>query len=145
MKKIAVVILAVMTAVSLHAEEKTWSQDYSQVKFDKPASELYMIYFSGSDWCKPCIKMKADILDSEKFMAYAKDFKLYQADFPYRTKQDKALKKFNETLADKYNKDGHFPFLVVVNGQGQEVFATGYKDIPVASFIKLLDDGIHKK
>ncbi|MFB6341210.1 thioredoxin fold domain-containing protein [Saccharicrinis sp. FJH62] len=145
MKRIALIMMVLTVMVSLHAEEKKWSQDYTKVNFNEPSTELYLIYFSGSDWCKPCIKMKAELLDSNEFMQYAKDFKLYQADFPYRTKQEKPLKKFNETLADKYDKDGQFPYLVVVNGQGERVFATGYKDIPVTSFIKLLDDGIHKK
>ncbi|MFB6320655.1 thioredoxin fold domain-containing protein [Saccharicrinis sp. FJH54] len=145
MKKIVLVIVALVAVLTLHAEEKKWSQDYTQVTFNKPASELYLIYFSGSDWCKPCIKMKAELLDTDAFKQYAKDFNLYQADFPYRTKQEKNLKKFNESLADRYDKDGQFPYLVVVNGKGEKIYATGYKDVAVNDFIKLLDDGIHQK
>lgn len=89
--------------------------------------------------------MQTEILDTEPFLNYAKDFTLYQADFPYRKKLDKAHKKFNESLAEKYNKDGVFPYLVVVNGQGKQVYATSYVDVEIPAFIQRVKDGISGK
>jgi hypothetical protein len=45
---------------------------------------------------------------------------LYNADFP-RTKKNKLadeLKKQNETLADKYNPEGKFPYTLLLNAEG---------------------------
>lgn len=145
MKYITLILLALVLSIVQSVNAKSWSQAYDSLQFNKPVEELILIYFSGSDWCKPCIKMQTEILDTEPFLNYAKDFTLYQADFPYRKKLDKAHKKFNESLAEKYNKDGVFPYLVVVNGQGKQVYATSYVDVEIPAFIQRVKDGISGK
>ncbi len=85
-------------------------------------NKLVLLNFSGSDWCGPCIKMHKTILESEAFLQ-ATDSLLYMvnADFP-RSKKNalaKDLVKQNEKLADKYNKDGNFPYTLLVDGKGK--------------------------
>ena len=77
-----------------------------------------MLVFSGSDWCAPCINFKANILTNSKFTAFAdSSLLIYIADFP-RKKNNKPTKEqeiFNAFLAEKYNKLGYFPFVLILN------------------------------
>ena len=70
------------------------------------------------------MKLKKEVLDSEDFLKFA-DTKLVlvRADFP-RSKKNRLspeLKKSNENLAEKYNKEGKFPFTVLIDGEGNVV------------------------
>ncbi|MGZ3871990.1 MAG: thioredoxin family protein [Mucilaginibacter sp.] len=81
-----------------------------------------LINFSGSDWCGPCIRLRKEILESDKFENYAADhLVLVRADFPRQKKNQlsKEQVKRNEALADKYNPDGKFPFTVLVDEHGK--------------------------
>ena len=87
----------------------------------KENNKLILLVFSGSDWCIPCIKMEKEIFEKETFTSYAKDhLVLLHADFPrlkkHQLPKDKA--KQNEELAEKYNKQGSFPFTVLLDENG---------------------------
>ncbi len=83
------------------------------------AQKLY--YFSGSDWCSPCIQFKRSFIDSEEFKNFLTqsrvDFEIL--DFPQRDKKlSKGYKTKRDSLAELYNKEGSFPKLVVVSDSG---------------------------
>jgi thioredoxin-related protein len=102
-----------------------WTTDFSKAITEASAKNKYILLnFSGSDWCGPCMKLKKEVLDSEDFLKFA-DSKLVlvRADFP-RSKKNRLspeLKKNNENLAEKYNKEGKFPFTVLIDGEGNVV------------------------
>ena len=61
----------------------------------------------------------------------------FNADFPRNKKNqlDKNTIKQNETLADKYNPDGNFPFTVLINPEGKVIKSwVGLPNMDVASF-----------
>ena len=66
---------------------------------------------------------------------------MVQADFP-RKKQN-ALSaeqtEHNRMLAEKYNKSGYFPFVVVLNNEGEVLGETGYKKLSPKEYIDLLN------
>ncbi|WP_158990294.1 thioredoxin family protein [Mucilaginibacter sp. L196] len=101
----------------------TWSGDFSAAQ--KEASQehkLILINFSGSDWCGPCIRLRKEILESSTFESYASDhLVLVRADFPRQKKNQlsKDQVKLNESLADKYNPDGKFPYTLLVDENGK--------------------------
>jgi len=102
-----------------------WTTDFSKAIKEASAQRRYILLnFSGSDWCGPCMKLKKEILDSEDFLIFA-DSKLVlvRADFPRSKKNQLSpeLKKSNENLAEKYNKEGKFPFTVLIDGEGNVV------------------------
>lgn len=86
-------------------------------------SKSIIMVFSGSDWCKPCIQFKNEILGSVEFQNEKNGWILLYLDFPY--KKQNALSKeeltHNETLAEIYNADGKFPKILLLNGQGEQV------------------------
>lgn len=105
-------------------------------------SKILTIVFSGSDWCKSCIKLNKEILETPQFSAYANNvLAVYNADFPYKKKQDAALKKVNESLADKYNPDGIFPLVVFIKND-KVVYKLGYKSISPEEYVGLLKQNL---
>ncbi len=101
----------------------TWLGDFSQAAREAQKShKLILINFSGSDWCGPCIRERKEILEKDAFENYASDHLiLVRADFPRQKKNQlsKEQTKLNETLADKYNPDGKFPYTILVDEQGK--------------------------
>lgn len=84
----------------------------------KRENKQILMVFAGSDWCKPCIQFKKEILENETFQQYAKDrFVVLYLDFPMRKKNKlpEAQTKHNEELAEKYNTDGVFPKILVMD------------------------------
>jgi len=107
----------------------------------KKNNENIILVFQGSDWCAPCIKLEREVWSTEEFQKLAKDhFVMLKADFP-RKKQNKlpaTQEEHNKTLASKYNPNGYFPYVVVLDANGKVLGQTGYeKSTPKAYFDKL--------
>jgi len=139
-KKIILIVFFFSTIISANAQE--WLTDFEDAK--KVASEKnqnIVLVFQGSDWCAPCIKLDIEIWSTDEFKKYAKDhFVMLQADFPRKksNKLEKAQQEKNNNLAEKYNKQGFFPHVVVLNKQGNVLGRTGYKKVSPSDYIKLL-------
>jgi thioredoxin-related protein len=83
---------------------------------------LIVLYFSGSDWCAPCIQLKKEVLESEPFMKYAEGkLELVRADFPRQKKNQLSNQQltYNEALAEKYNPKGRFPLTLLLSAEGK--------------------------
>lgn len=125
---------------SLNAQEWLTNIDSAKVTAAEKNRNIILV-FQGSDWCAPCIKLERDIWSSEEFKSYAKDnFVMLLADFPRKKKNklDKKQENKNKALAEKYNKSGMFPYVIVLDKDGKVLGSTGYKKISPAEYIKLL-------
>jgi thioredoxin-related protein len=84
-----------------------WYSDFEMAKQEADVNGKYvMLYFSGSDWCKPCIQLNKNILETETFSDYAKgNFVPVKLDFPKmrKNRQSKKSVSYNENLADRFN------------------------------------------
>ncbi|MCX2574636.1 thioredoxin family protein [Pedobacter sandarakinus] len=100
-----------------------WMQNFSEAQKEaKSTHKQILINFSGSDWCGPCIRLKSEIFETQDFETYADgNLILVKADFPRQKKNQLAKEqvKLNEQLAETYNKDGKFPFTVLVDENGK--------------------------
>ncbi|MGN6165052.1 MAG: thioredoxin family protein [Flavisolibacter sp.] len=128
-----------------------WLSNMQQAKTEAAQSHKYILLnFSGSDWCGPCIRMHKEIFDSEIFEKYASEnLVLVNADFP-RLKKNQLSKEQtnqNESLADQYNKDGKFPFTILLDTQGKVLKSwEGYpaNETP-AQFVDDVNSVVHAK
>jgi thioredoxin-related protein len=116
--KLIIVYIAVLLTSGV-----TWLGDFNVAKIDAiKEHKRILINFSGSDWCGPCIRLRKEILETGTFDDYAKDhLVLVRADFP-RQKKNQLSKdqiKLNESLADKYNAEGKFPYTLLVDENGK--------------------------
>ena len=109
----------------------------------KLAHKQILINFSGSDWCGPCIRLRKEILESESFEQYAAtNLLLVRADFPRQKKNQlpKEQVKLNEALAELYNKDGKFPFTVLVDENGKVLKSwDGFPQESAQAFVSEID------
>lgn len=91
------------------------------------STQYKLIVFSGSDWCKPCIRFKTETLSTEELKTYftLNNIEVYVADFPRKNslKPSKDTVAYNEQLASEYNQDGFFPRIVLLDAKGKLVFA----------------------
>lgn len=140
MKKI---VLSLFFLATIVANAQEWLTDFDQAKkIANEKSQKIILVFQGSDWCAPCIKLDKEIWSSEVFKNYAKEhFVMLKADFPRRKKNKlqttQQLK--NNQLAEKYNKQGFFPHVVVLNKKGNVLGRTGYKKVSPKEYIKILN------
>lgn len=117
------VLFLLVTCLFIHTSKAQssaeWTSNLDSAKLKSiQENKFILLNFSGSDWCGPCIKMRKDILSSEAFLKYAADHLiLLNADFPRMKKnqQDKKLVQQNEKLADQYNKQGKFPYTLLLS------------------------------
>lgn len=122
---------------------QNWVNDIDEAK--KMASEKnvpIILVFQGSDWCAPCIKLDKEIWSTQEFIDYANEhYIMLQADFPRKKKNalEKDQQDKNNSLAEKYNKNGYFPFVVVLNYEGKVLNELGYKKSNSNDYIQLLN------
>jgi len=122
---------------------QNWITDFESAKTSaQNENKKIVLVFQGSDWCAPCIKLDKEIWHTKEFQNYAKDhFIMLQADFPKRKKNalSEQQQTHNNELAEKYNRNGYFPYVLVLDADGTVLGATGYKKISPSDYIKLLE------
>jgi thioredoxin-related protein len=121
-----------------------WQKDFNKAKEvaskeDRPI----ILVFQGSDWCAPCIKLDREVWSIDTFKKYAAEhYVMLQADFPRKSKNalPEPQTKANAKLAETYNKNGIFPFVVVLNSKGEVLSETSYKKTTPENYIKELNE-----
>jgi thioredoxin-related protein len=123
-----------------HAQD--WKTNFEEAK--KMAVEQnknILVVFSCSDWCAPCIKLEKNVWQSEVFKIYATErLILVRADFPKKKANALPLdtKNGNLLLAEKYNKDGFFPLVVMLDKTGKVLGKKGYENVSAEAYVNLL-------
>jgi len=137
-------LIVLFLLLSLQVTAQDWKTNFEEAK--KEASnknENIVLVFQGSDWCAPCIKLDREVWSTEEFQNLAKNhFVMVKADFPRKkaNKLSESLTQQNAKLAEKYNNQGYFPLVVVLNSEGTVLGKMGYeKTTPTAYFKKLTE------
>lgn len=143
-RKISVFIFSALCA-SLSFSQN-WLSDFEEAKkLAAKENKPIVLVFQGSDWCAPCIKLDREIWSSKEFKNYSSGhYVLLKADFPRKKKNSLSAEQAqaNAILAEKYNKQGIFPFVVVMDKTGNVLGETGYRKTSPASYIDLLNSYI---
>ena len=138
--KISLFFFLVLFSMSALAQDKAWFVKSSDAKVYAEANKVpILMVFAGSDWCKPCKMLKADILHSPKFEAFHQTkFALLYLDFPMKAKNKLSadLKRQNDLLAEIYNKNGSFPYMTMINTKGEILGELSFKSQTPELFIK---------
>jgi len=112
---------AVETSEVSIEDEMNWYTDFKSAKVAaKKENKPMLVYFTGSDWCKPCVKLKKDFFNTPKFAEAAEDYIIVMLDIPYR---DDIItldqKKINKEVQKKL-KVNKFPTLLALDSRGRE-------------------------
>ena len=129
MKRIVLLLVLVASVSALTAQTFNHNLDKSLAQAKTEQKNVLMI-FSGSDWCKNCIALRKNILKTTDFETFSGEkLVLLELDFPYKKKNKlpKEQEKHNEQLAEKYNKKGHFPAMVLLDANEKVIGRVHYK------------------
>lgn len=119
-----------IASLSFYSASGLWHTSFedAQINAQEESVPILMV-FSGSDWCKPCIRLKREVFETETFISFAKDnLSLLVLDFPRykKNKLEPEVREHHESLAGKYNPNGEFPLVVILDPDGNVIGKTGY-------------------
>lgn len=141
MKKIVILGLLFLSNIGY---SQSWENNIEIAKTEaKKENKNILLVFSGSDWCAPCIKLDKNIFQSEVFKIEAeKKWVLVKADFPKKKANllTKELTESNKKLAEKYNKAGNFPLVILLDANGKVLGMTGFKNISPIEYIQIINN-----
>ena len=123
-----------LCAVNIPSEVVTLESALTQAKAE---NKLVLLYFSGSDWCVPCMKFKKE-LQSNSFFARQLDKTaiIYQVDFPRKNDSSQEIIDYKKSLADKYNSRGAYPKFLILDKNGEVLKEkTGFSSSEVPQFL----------
>jgi thioredoxin-related protein len=129
--------------VTTFGYSQIWGHDLEVAKASaKTENKNILLVFSGSDWCAPCIKLDKNVFQSEIFKTEAeKKWILVKADFPKKKGNflSNELSESNKKLAEKYNKAGNFPLVVLLDSDGKIIGMEGFKNIPAVDYVQRIN------
>jgi thioredoxin-related protein len=139
MKKLVFIFTLILSNFSF---SQNWQPSFQEAKaIATKENKNIVLVFSGSDWCAPCMKLEKNIWNSEEFKAEAtQKWVIYKADFPKKKANQLAeeLSEQNKKLAEKYNKGGSFPLVVLLDSTGKVLGMTGFKNSSPQEYINLI-------
>ena len=132
------------------AHGQTWLTNYDDA-LDKAEQEgkSLLLYFSGSDWCRPCILLKKNVFETKEFINFA-EANLILAMFDFPAHEENQLEpdqiEHNEKMAELYNPKGNFPHIVLISAKGEKIaeFA-GYNGESATKYIAKLQKELTAK
>jgi thioredoxin-related protein len=134
--------LILIVSISNIVLSQNWQTDFEQAKkIATDQDKNIIIVFSGSDWCAPCIKLDKNIWQSEAFKNEAeKNWVLVKANFPRKKANELSNEQteHNRKLAEKYNIEGSFPLVVVLDNNGKVLGKMGFKNVAPEEYINMI-------
>ncbi len=137
MKKVLILLMVLGACWQVQAQE--WQTDFEQAKtLAARQHRAIVMVFQGSDWCSVCMKLDKEVFRSEAFKTAADEkYVLLKVDFPRR--KANALpadqQKKNNQLAERYNRNGYFPLVVLLDERGHVLGETGYKKMSPEEYV----------
>lgn len=117
-KQILPIVAVVCVAPCFAAEGWLTDMDAAKKEAAEQKKDL-MIEFTGSDWCPPCMQLRANVFSKPDFQKDAqKNFVLVELDYPRGKEQSKEMKAANDKLARQYGVQG-FPTIVFADASGK--------------------------
>ena len=139
-------MVALLVFGSTLAQAQQWHKDLDlAVNKAAHAQKMVLLLFSLPEACERCEKLEKNVIASDEFKAYAKEyFVLAKPDFSesasIETKTDNLL------IVEKYNKDGFFPWVVILDSNAKVLGKIGlYNDESPGEYIDKLKSTIRKQ
>ncbi|MBK7886022.1 MAG: thioredoxin family protein [Bacteroidetes bacterium] len=85
--------------------------------YSQESNSPQLLIFTGSDWCVNCMYLEKHVLQDSAFLAFTShNSQLLIADFPQHRSLPAEEEARNNTLAERYNREGVFPKIVLLQG-----------------------------
>lgn len=139
MNKLTLLILCMFGTLNY---AQSWQTNFENAKAQAiKENKNILLVFSGSDWCAPCMKLDKIVWKSPEFQEESeKNWIIYKADFPKKKANQLPIELAaeNKKIAEKYNKEGSFPLVVLLDKNGKVLGITGFKNVSAANYIKTI-------
>ena len=121
---------------------QTWQSNLNKaVKEASQQNKKVLLFFSVPEYCDSCFKLEKNIFKSDEFLKYAElNYILVKIDFSNKinVESDEHMAE-NLLIVEKYNKDGFFPLVVVLNKDSKVVGKTEvYKNETPEQYVSML-------
>ena len=106
----------------LNCTAQQWQKDLDiGLKEAAQQNKKVLLFFSVPEHCDTCVKLEQKVFKSPEFLAFASDnYVLVKIDFSYEQEGlSKDQLEKNLLIVEKYNKDGFFPHVVVLNKEAK--------------------------
>jgi thioredoxin-related protein len=146
MKKIlALIALCSLCVLPAFAADSSWLEDFAAAKkAAKEANKPILVDFTGSDWCRWCIKLDEEVFSKDAFKSYAKEsLILFKADFPRRSAQSDAIKTQNRKLAEQFKVEG-FPTIYLIDHNEKVLGQLGYQQGGPEKYVQSIKKALNK-
>mgnify|MGYP001296271493 FL=1 len=110
MKQFLVFIIIVLTQTNnAQTVDLNWHTDLSKaVSISINEKKPIMLFFTGSDWCGWCMRLKKEVFNHEKFKIWSDEkIILVELDFPRRKKLESNILNQNRELARIFGVSGY--------------------------------------
>lgn len=119
MKQFLVLIMITLAQTNnAQTVDLNWHTDLSKaVSISINEKKPIMLFFTGSDWCGWCMRLKKEVFNHEKFKIWSDEkIILVELDFPRRKKLESNILNQNRELARIFGVSG-YPTVWFVNPQ----------------------------
>lgn len=150
MKSILFICFSFLVVLGGQAQEevKTFTDIEKAKSYAAENNQDILMVFAGSDWCKPCIQFKKDVLQSNDFVdRLGGKLSILYLDFPARRKNKlpKEQTAHNEALAERFNKSGAFPKIVLLDRKEKVLGSPAFKGQTALDFVHELESALTAK
>ena len=142
-RQILPIVVAACIAPCFAAEGWLTDMDAAKKEAAEQKKDL-MIEFTGSDWCPPCMQLRANVFSKPDFQKEAqKNFVLLELDYPRSKEQSAEVKAANQKLAEQYGVTS-FPTIVFADASGKP-FGAFVGGRPREDVMKAMQDALKNK
>lgn len=140
---VAVAAVLMVAALARPAAAETpsgWTNDYEAAKAEAARDgKQLLLFFTGSDWCGWCKKLRREVFDTNRFMDQAgRNYVLVELDFPMNEVLPDRVRRQNEQLARRFGVQG-YPTVYIADASGRPYARLGYRPGGPAAFLRALD------
>ena len=115
------VLLFVLTSNIFYSQiVKNTDWNVTQEKAQKLGKNI-LIILTGSEWCKPCIKMKKNVIETIEFEKFANEnVEIFEINLPRNQDLNSKVVKDYNYFKNKYQTNA-LPTLILLNNVGKEL------------------------
>ena len=146
MRSILKIGLVMLCAASLQAQSKWLTNPIEARNQARKENKVILLDFTGSDWCPPCKRLKAEVFDTPQFDEFArKKLVLLEVDFPRdKSKLDAATHAENAKLKQRFRVNS-YPTVILLDQNSQELGRmTGFGGTSPEAYIQRIEGYLAK-
>ena len=125
LKELVVTLLLISTSLLANKNEIKFENNVEEAfKIAMSEKKSVLVYFSGSDWCRPCMQLHKEVFESESFSNFtASNLVIVRLDFPAKSenKLSEEQTEYNNSMAKELNKKGIFPLMILFDSNNNNL------------------------